>query len=92
VATKKFKELKNLSKDELASKARELEAGLFQARLKKTTGQLENVSSVWLMRKQLARVKTLQTLAGPAAAAAAKKADAPAKSKAKAKATKEVRK
>jgi len=61
VATKRFKELKNLSQDELAAKARELESSIFQARLKKTTGQLENTASLWLLRKDLARVKMLQT-------------------------------
>ena len=63
MATKGFKLLKNLSKDELASKARELEASLFQARLKKVTGQLEDTASIWRMRKELARVKTLATQA-----------------------------
>lgn len=59
MSTKAFKAIKNLSKDELATKIRELEANLFQARLKKVTGQLENVSSVWVMKKTLARAKTL---------------------------------
>ncbi len=59
VATKSFKTLKNLSKDELTSKVREFEAGLFQARMKKVTGQLEDSASIWRMRKDLARVKTL---------------------------------
>ncbi len=64
MSNKRFKELKNLSKDELLSKQNELEANLFQAKIKRTTGQLENVSSVWLLRKDLARVKMLQTQQG----------------------------
>ncbi len=59
MATKSFKTLKNLSKDELTAKVRELEAGLFQVRMKKVTGQLEDTASIWRMRKDLARAKTL---------------------------------
>lgn len=61
MSTKRLKELKNLSKDELVAKARELEANLFQTKMKQITGQLENTSSLWQMRKDLARVKTLRT-------------------------------
>jgi len=61
VAIKKYKELKQLSKDELATKIRETEATLFQAKMKKTTGQLENKTSVWRMRKDLARMKMLHS-------------------------------
>jgi large subunit ribosomal protein L29 len=60
VATKRFKELKNLSKDELAVKVRESEAELFQVRMKKATGQLEDTAIIWRLRKDLARIKTLQ--------------------------------
>jgi large subunit ribosomal protein L29 len=60
VSTKHFNELKQMSKDELAAKARELEANVFQARMKQTTGQLEDKTQVWRLRKDLARIKTLQ--------------------------------
>ena len=60
MATKRFKELKNLSKDELAVKARESEAQLFQVRMKKSTGQLEDTAIIWRLRKDLARIKMLQ--------------------------------
>jgi large subunit ribosomal protein L29 len=63
VATKRFKEIKNLSKDELAAKERQLQADLFQAKMKTVTGQLEDTSTVWKLRKDMARVKTLQTQA-----------------------------
>ncbi len=59
--SKQLKALKNLSAKELATKTRELEKNIFDARLKKATGQLADVSSIWKMRKELARAKTLQT-------------------------------
>jgi len=59
MAAKKLNELKNLSKDELVSKARETEAQLFQVRMKLKTGQLEDTGTLWRLRKDLARVKTL---------------------------------
>ena len=61
MSTKAFKAIKNLSKDELATKIREVEATLFQTRMKKVTGQLENVSLIWQLQKTLARAKTLTT-------------------------------
>jgi len=56
-----MKELKKLSKTELETRVRELEAAIFQGRFKAKTGQLANVASLWLMRKDLARAKTLLT-------------------------------
>lgn len=64
MSTKRFKELKNLSKDELATKIRESEAELFQTKMKQTTGQLANTASLWRLRKDIARLKTLQTQSG----------------------------
>ena len=61
MSTKRFKALKTLSTDELNTKTRELESNLFQARMKAVTGQLENTSSLWLMRKDLTMIKTIQT-------------------------------
>ncbi len=60
MSTKRFRELKNLSKDELATKVRESEAQLFQVRMKKVTGQLEDTAMIWRLRKDLARMKMLQ--------------------------------
>ncbi len=74
MAIKSFKELKNLSKDELAGKVREFEESLFQARMKRATGQLQDTASIWRMRKDLARVKTLATAKATKPAAAARKA------------------
>jgi ribosomal protein L29 len=66
MATKAFNEMKNLSKDELPGKIRELESNLFQAKMKLVTGQLADTSSAWRMRKQLARAKTLLAAAAGA--------------------------
>jgi large subunit ribosomal protein L29 len=63
VSSKRFKELKNLSKDELATKVREIEAELFQVKMKKMTGQLADTAQAWRLRKDVARLKTLQTAA-----------------------------
>lgn len=60
MSTKRFRELKDLSKDELVMKARESEQQLFQIRMKKVTGQLEDTASIWRLRKDLARIKMLQ--------------------------------
>jgi len=62
MATKALKELKNLSTNELVVKERELEKTIFDSRMKKVTGQLSDSSTLWKLRKQLARVKTLQTM------------------------------
>ena len=61
MSTKQLKEMKKLSKDELSTKIRDTETTLFQARLKKSTGQLEDTTSIWRLRKELARYKTLHT-------------------------------
>ena len=60
MSTKRFKELKNLSKTELTVKIRENESQLFQAKLKKSTGQLEDTATIWRLRKDLARLKMLE--------------------------------
>jgi large subunit ribosomal protein L29 len=59
VSTKRFKELKNLSKDELATKIRESEGQLFQTKMKQATGQLSDTATLWRLRKDIARMKTL---------------------------------
>ncbi len=61
MATKRFKELKNLSADEIKTRLRESEASMFDLKMKKTTGQLSNTASLWRTRKDIARLKTLQT-------------------------------
>jgi len=61
-------ELKNLSKDELANKLREFEGQLFEAKIKQSTGQLSDTATIWRLRKDIARAKTLQTQAARAQA------------------------
>ena len=60
---KAMKALKNLSANELVVKTRELEKNLFDTNMKKVTGQLADSATIWRLRKELARVKTLQTQA-----------------------------
>ena len=63
MANKRIKELKNLTKDELSTKLRELEKHLFEERMKKAAGTLADSASLWRVRKDIARVKTLQSQA-----------------------------
>jgi large subunit ribosomal protein L29 len=63
MANKSMKPLKNLSASELVVKTRELEKSLFDSGMKKVTGQLADPAMIWRLRKELARVKTLQTQA-----------------------------
>jgi ribosomal protein L29 len=61
VSNKQFKEVQQLSKDELLTKVRDTEALLFKAKMQKATGQLKDTGSVWVSRKMLARLKTRLT-------------------------------
>jgi large subunit ribosomal protein L29 len=55
----KAAELRELGKDELASRERELTDQLFRMRIQKSMGQLENPTKIRGVRRDLARVKTL---------------------------------
>jgi len=59
VATKHLKELKNMSASELSAKIQQSEAELFQTKMKHVTGQLSDTASLWRLRKNIARMKTL---------------------------------
>lgn len=59
MSTKLFKEMKDLTKEELIVKVREGEQQLFQLKLKKIAGDLKDTASLWRLRKNLARVKML---------------------------------
>ena len=61
MATKRFNELKNLSATEIATRLRETETQLFDTKMKKVTGQLSNTGMLWRLRKDIARLKTLET-------------------------------
>jgi large subunit ribosomal protein L29 len=55
----KAAELRDLGVDELGTKERELIDQLFRMRIQKSMGQLENPDKVRLVRRDLARVKTV---------------------------------
>jgi large subunit ribosomal protein L29 len=55
----KASELRDLSEDELVAKARELRDELFNTRIRKTTGQLENTAKLRSLRRDVARAETV---------------------------------
>ena len=55
----KASELKQLTADELRSKAQEVRAELWSARMKHETGQLENTAKLRSLRRDVARVETV---------------------------------
>jgi large subunit ribosomal protein L29 len=54
------KELRDLTPDELRQKEGEMAEELFRLRLRRSTGQLENSMTVRKLRRDLARIKTIQ--------------------------------
>ncbi len=56
----KAKDLRVLNEGELVIKERELNEELFNLRFQHATGQLENVTRIPQVKKDLARVKTVQ--------------------------------
>lgn len=59
---KKFvEELRGLSQEELAKKESELKKELFELRFQAATGQLEQTARLNEVKKQIARVKTVQS-------------------------------
>lgn len=57
----KPEEIRGLSLDELITKSHELRGEVFNARLKKATGQLEDTAKLKLLRRDIARVETILT-------------------------------
>jgi large subunit ribosomal protein L29 len=55
----KPKDLRILSKDELYARERESKEELFNLRFQKVSGQLSNPLRLRLLRKELARIKTI---------------------------------
>ena len=55
------KEVRELSDDELAIKERELKESLFLLRLRHRTNQLESPARLKQTRRDIARIKTVQT-------------------------------
>jgi large subunit ribosomal protein L29 len=57
----KATELRSLSETELDQKGRELRDELFNAKIRRSTEQLENTAVLGQLRKDIARVETLLT-------------------------------
>ncbi len=57
----KASDLRELSGEELLEKTRELRSELFNLRIKKTTGQLENTAKLRTLRRDIARAETVLT-------------------------------
>ena len=55
----KASELRNLSEPELLAKSRELRDELFNVRVKRATGQLENTAKLRQLRRDVARAETV---------------------------------
>ena len=64
MATKSFKKLKELSKQELVTRVRDSEKELFDTKMQLRTGQLADSAKIWRLRKDIARMKMLQTASG----------------------------
>jgi len=56
----KAAELRGLSDEELRGKLRELQEELFNLRFQLATGQIENVGRIRTVRRDIARLKTVQ--------------------------------
>ena len=57
----KASKMREMSVVELSDEALEMSKQLFQLRLQKATGQLDNVNKIREIRKDLARIKTVLT-------------------------------
>ena len=56
----KAREIRELSLEELTVKSRELRGDLFNAHVKRSTGQLENTAKLETLRRDVARVETIR--------------------------------
>jgi large subunit ribosomal protein L29 len=56
----KAAELRDLADEELRGKLRELQEELFNLRFQLATGQIENVGRIRTVRRDIARLKTVQ--------------------------------
>ncbi len=68
----KFKELKEMSTDELLTRKRDLRQETLHLRLQQQSGQLEQPSRLRLLRRDVARLETLLTQRNKEAATAKK--------------------
>ena len=60
----KFKEIQEMSSDELLTKKRDLRQESLHLRLQQQSGQLEQPSRMRLLRREVARVETVLTQRG----------------------------
>jgi large subunit ribosomal protein L29 len=56
----KASEIRDLSREELEAKSRELRGELFNVEVKRATGQLENTALLSRLRRDIARVETVR--------------------------------
>ncbi len=68
----KFKEIQEMSTDELLTKKRDLRQESLHLRLQQQSGQLEQPSRLRLLRREVARVETVLTQRNQTPAAAKK--------------------
>ena len=68
----KNKEIRELTREELATRKRELREESFHLRIQQQSGQLEKPSTLRDIRREVARIETVLTQKTKAAAAAAK--------------------
>ena len=86
----KVEDIRAMSLDQIDDEVLKLKKERFNLRFQKATGQLENTARVRLVRRDIARLKTIAAMKRAGAAAAPKaKTKSPAKPKAKAKAAAE---
>jgi large subunit ribosomal protein L29 len=55
----KVRDLKELTKEELLKKERDLKEEMFNLRFQHSTGQLENTSRMKILKKDVARLETI---------------------------------
>lgn len=55
------KDIRNLSAEELVVKEKELKLELFNLKLQKTLGQLQDTAKIRTVRRDIARIKTILT-------------------------------
>lgn len=68
----KIKEIRDLTREELKARKRELKEEMFHLRLQQQGGQLEKPSQLRTLRREVARVETVLTHKNAAPALAAK--------------------
>lgn len=57
----KIKEIRDLNREELKTRKRELKEEIFHLRLQQQSGQLEKPSQIRVLRREIARVETVLT-------------------------------